>query len=102
MFAIVLSLVFFSLKASESVQYFQFDKDGNMFVFEPGSGFSGKAFRVEPGFELNESTQNCMFASQGVHKVDHLFGTCTSLLQAISSESVQKSEKDGSISDKRY
>ena len=32
------------------VQYFQFDKDGNMFVFEPGSGFSGPAMKVEPGF----------------------------------------------------
>ena len=48
------NLIFFRLKCSESVQYFQFDKDGNMYVFEPGSGFSGPCVRVEPGFELDE------------------------------------------------
>ena len=39
---------------SESVQYFQFNKYGNMYVYEPGSGFSGKAKLVEPGFEMEQ------------------------------------------------
>ena len=49
----------------ESVQYFQFDKEGNMYVFEPGSGFSGCCLRVEPGFKLNECSENSFF-SDGV------------------------------------
>ena len=36
------------------MQYFQFDSSGNMFIFAPGSGFSGPAVKVEPGFELSE------------------------------------------------
>ena len=35
----------------ESVQYFQFDKDGNMFVNEPGAGCSGQCVKVDPGFD---------------------------------------------------
>ena len=35
--------------ASESVQYFQFDQQGNMYIFEPGAGFSGNATLVHPG-----------------------------------------------------
>ena len=42
------------MAASESVQYFQFDQDGNMYVFRPGSGFSGPSVKVEPGFEMAE------------------------------------------------
>ena len=40
--------------ASESVQYFQFDQDGNMYMFRPGSGFTGPSVKVEPGFEMAE------------------------------------------------
>ena len=43
--------------ASEDVQYFQFVSEGNMFVFKPGSGFSGPSIKVEPGFEMSEVTQ---------------------------------------------
>ena len=32
----------FRLKCTESVQCFQFDKDGNMFIFPPGSGCTGE------------------------------------------------------------
>ena len=32
----------------EDVQYFQFDKDGNMFVYAPGAGFSGQCQLVKP------------------------------------------------------
>ena len=42
------------MHASESVQYFQFDQEGNMFVFEPGSGFSGPSVKVQAGFEFHE------------------------------------------------
>lgn len=40
------------IKFSEDVQYFQFDKEGNMYVFPPGSGFTGEAKLVKPGDEL--------------------------------------------------
>ena len=43
------------MACSEDVQYFQFDKDGNMLVYEPGSGFSGECHLVRPGDELNLS-----------------------------------------------
>ena len=48
---------------SEDVQYFQFDKDGNMFVYEPGSGFSGECHLVKPGDDLtfNLSRTNSQF-----------------------------------------
>ena len=36
------------------MQYFQFDEYGNMYVYEPGSGFPGEAKLVEPGFEWSE------------------------------------------------
>ena len=48
----VLFEFFFRLKASESVQYFQFDSVGNMFIFEPGAGFSGNSTLVRPGDEI--------------------------------------------------
>ena len=56
---------------SESVQYFQFDKEGNMFVFPPGSGFSGKPRLVKPGesliFEENHVTEmQCLEISDSV------------------------------------
>ena len=45
------------LAASEDVEYFQFDQDANMFVYQPGSGFSGPSVKVEPGFDVNEVKQ---------------------------------------------
>ena len=38
--------------ASEDVQYFRFDSDGNMFMYEHGAGFSGDCHLVSPGDEL--------------------------------------------------
>ena len=55
------------MAASEDVQYFQFDEFGNMFVYEPGSGFSGPSVKVEPGFEMSEvvdMTQNLSLSSE--------------------------------------
>ena len=43
---------------SEDVQYFTFDEHGELFVCQPGSGFSGPSYKVEQGFEMNEITQN--------------------------------------------
>ena len=50
----------------ESVQYFQFDSEGNMYVFQPGSGFSGPSVRVEPGFEIEDFTQEGLFTQSDV------------------------------------
>ena len=54
----------FSLRASEDVQYFQFDNEGNMFVFGPGSGFTGPCVKVAPGFELADTTQYSVFSGE--------------------------------------
>ena len=43
----------FRLAKPEDVQYFQFDKDGNMFIYEPGAGCTGVPKLVPPGEELN-------------------------------------------------
>ena len=45
------------MAASEDVQYFQFDESGNIFVFKPGSGFSGPCVKVDLGFEMHEVTE---------------------------------------------
>ena len=65
-FCIICCVNSFSLAASEDVQYFQFDSEGNMFIFEPGSGFSGPAVKVEPGFEMQTYTQENWFRDSGV------------------------------------
>ena len=58
----------FRLRASESVQFFQFDKDGNMFIFPPGAGCSGEPRLVKPGEELfaNCVEDNVESDSQGM------------------------------------
>ena len=40
------------LKRTESVQFFQFDSHGNMFMYPPGAGCSGEPTFVPPGEEL--------------------------------------------------
>ena len=52
----VLKFYIFRLAKSEDVQYFQFDHDGNMYVYEPGSGYTGVPRKVEPGEELHLGT----------------------------------------------
>ena len=51
------------LAQSESVHYFRFDKDGELFVYELGAGFSGPCYKVEQGFELDDVTQMSHFGS---------------------------------------
>ena len=48
----------FRLHASESVQFFQFDSDGNMYIFEPGAGCTGEAKLVRPGDEMIFNSQD--------------------------------------------
>ena len=56
----------------ESVQYFKFDSMGNMFLYEPGSGFLGEAKLVQ-GFEMQElSNWSQMLASAGNSFADTL------------------------------
>ena len=53
---------FCRLACSESVQYFQFDSTGNMYVYPAGSGWSGTPRLVKPGEDLNnlpECTESC-------------------------------------------
>ena len=46
-------MYFLSLAKPEDVQYFQFDSDGNMYVYEPGAGCTGVVRKVAPGEELH-------------------------------------------------
>ena len=43
------------------MQYFQFEGDGNMFIFAPGAGCTGKAKLVSPGNELIFSSDHSEF-----------------------------------------
>ena len=43
---------FVRLAQPEDIQFFQFDKDGNMFVYEPGAGCTGIPKKVAPGDDL--------------------------------------------------
>ena len=42
----------FRLHASESVQFFQFNSSGNMYVYPPGAGYTGEPKFVHPGEEF--------------------------------------------------
>ena len=67
---------FFRLAKPESVQYFQFDSEGNMYMYEPGAGFSGLAKIVHPGDELfNEEvvTQTPSFSDSNFTSNDAVF-----------------------------
>ena len=55
--------------SSEPVQYFKFDQDGNMYMYEPGAGFSGEAKLVQPGDEL--FTVDCEYLSGDVKSESH-------------------------------
>ena len=48
------------------MQYFQFDNDGNMFVYEPGAGCSGLCVKVDAGFDENQSKNVFSAGSQEV------------------------------------
>ena len=54
----------YSLAKFEDVQYFQFDSDGNMYVYEGGAGCTGHVRKVEPGDELIWKDYNTSDAMQ--------------------------------------
>ena len=65
----------FRLIASESVQYFQFDKEGNMYVFAPGAGFSGESKIVRPGDDIfvDESMYNTTLKKSVDHSISRYY-----------------------------
>ena len=76
------------LAAPESVQFFQFDKDGNMYVFEPGAGCTGESKLVQPGEEMifSNITENKQVLNPSLQvktavkcekKVDNIRATCS-------------------------
>ena len=56
---------------SESVQYFQFNNEGNMYIFEPGAGFTGECKWVDVGFEWDGDMST-------------MFSLCTSVSDGLS------------------
>ena len=58
--SVVVINLYYRLVCLEDVQYFQFDEQGNMFVYQPGAGFSGICKKVAPGedFNLTWNTSN--------------------------------------------
>ena len=47
--------LYFRMAQSEDVQYFQFDSEGNMYIYEGGAGCTGIPRKVAPGEELHLS-----------------------------------------------
>ena len=39
---------------SESVQFMQFDKEGNLYVYKPGAGCSGIPHKIPQGFTQDD------------------------------------------------
>ena len=83
-------LGFLRLAASESVQYFQFDKKGNMFMYPAGSGFSGVPQLVQPGDELFLECKSDKL-SQGSEGSVRVENTCSSPELCGSSQSFKAS-----------
>ena len=51
-FVICFSCQFCRMAKMESVQYFQFDSSGNMYIFAPGAECTGETKLVKPGNKL--------------------------------------------------
>ena len=86
--------------SSELVQYFQFDSEGNMYVFRPGSGFSRPSIRVEPGFEFDECSQDSLFVetvSDVPSTGSDLSGNIDGIISGLDSEIVEPSPKKGEL-----
>ena len=59
----------YGMAQSESVQYFQFDRQGNRYIYEPGAGCSGPCVKVGPGFQLSDISQVNVFSSNATEIV---------------------------------
>ena len=83
---------------SESVQYFQFDKYGNMYVHEPGSGFLEKAKLVEPGFKMEQVSDWVVVTSSVESTFNDTIITSATFDEEISKMSQDISQMDLSAS----
>ena len=80
-----LLLLFHRLACSESVQYFQFDSEGNLYVFEPGAGSTGPCVKVEPGFEMGDVSQASILGSDSSQRSEFSEVTSSVVKSEISS-----------------
>ena len=55
---------FLRLAQVETVQFFQFNSDGNMFMFPPGTGCTGIPKLVKPGDEMTFSGDSSGFSQE--------------------------------------
>ena len=62
------------------MQYFQFDNSGDMFVYEPGAGFSGFCKRVECGFEWESISSESIWSQENLQS-DQSFVHSSTLLK---------------------
>ena len=76
----------FRMAKAESVQYFQFDQTGNLYVYEPGAGCSGPCVKVEPGFEMGEICEGSVLSGD-VWKSSCLSDAVTSVSSTITETS---------------
>ena len=65
--------------ASESVQFFQFDSEGNMYMFAPGAGCTGVIKLVQPGDEM-------IFTGQSVESNSNTGISSNSLMEELELE----------------
>ena len=77
------------MAAVESVQFFQFDAEGNMYVFEPGTGCTGQATLVKPGDEMifNKTVQFHDDSKVIKEPALEIKSTCDSAVHCIASSS---------------
>ena len=54
----------YRMVTSESIQYFQFDNEGNMYIYPAGSGCTGVPKLVHPGDELNFQSTSDSFTDR--------------------------------------
>ena len=74
-----------------------------MYVFQPGSGFSGPSIKVEPGFEMNECTQDHLFYDGLSYETcDESQGACASTSNLLQLSECPDSQIMISSKSKRY
>ena len=68
-----------------------------MFIFRPGSGFTGPAVRVEPGFEMEKYSQEDLFDSSVLSGEGNMENSQNVVASTYSSRNIA-----GSTQGKRY